>query len=455
MIVTRKVIMNLDRPDPRLRIAGVQGDQNSRAVCFLLQENGLKWQIPGDLQAAVWYRKADGTGGVYDTLEDGRPAWESKENALTIFLAPQMLTAPGDVQVQLALHSGARVLHSFQFVLEVTGVLAEIGDSQDYFCWRSAFLPQISEGEPGQLLQIREIDSQGRVVRMMGVDAPTGTGGTQAALPLEGKTVVCFGDSLFGKILDDTSVSAALAECTGAKVYNVGFQDTRMSEDSRAAYVPFALWALADAVSSRDFSWQEEQASAAAASFPGQLAVLKRIDFSQVDMVVIHSGIGDFRDGAMLDDGSDDCSVVCGALRHTIATLLEAYPKLLIFISLPGFRIWEGTDGNAVDSDSFRNGNGQTQPELVEALRAVAAQFHLPVIDGYYALGINACNAGAFLADGAEYNAEGRKRVGAFLGANLVSRQTTARSDGYSRSQMDAILGGYITEVAALVGGDA
>ena len=53
MIVTQKLEMNLDRPDSNLRLHAVQGDRNSRAVCFLLQENGLKWQIPGDFRLVV------------------------------------------------------------------------------------------------------------------------------------------------------------------------------------------------------------------------------------------------------------------------------------------------------------------------------------------------------------------------------------------------------------------
>jgi hypothetical protein len=55
------------------------------------------------------------------------------------------------------------------------------------------------------------------------VYSKTDAGSGGGSKPLEGKTIVCFGDSLFGMYRGDTSAPASVEEVTGATVYNVGF----------------------------------------------------------------------------------------------------------------------------------------------------------------------------------------------------------------------------------------
>lgn len=111
---------------------------------------------------------------------------------------------------------------------------------------------------------------------------------------LSGKTVVCFGDSIFGMTRDTTSVPAWAAAFTGAKVYNVGFGGCRMAVHPTSGYAAFSMWALADAVATGTYTTQDAQASSGADYFAQQLAVLKGIDFGSVDTVVIHYGTNDF-----------------------------------------------------------------------------------------------------------------------------------------------------------------
>lgn len=177
MIAIQKFDMHLDRPEKKLRICGVQGDALSRGVCFLMYHNGRGWPIPADVRVAVWYVKADRTGGMYDALPDGTPAWGAAGNALTVYLAPQMFTAAGEVQIQLELRCGEAVLHSFAFILEVSHSLPLAEGSQDYFHWQYAFLPQTDSAEAGQLLQVTAVDVQGRVMQVRGTEIQ-GVGGT-------------------------------------------------------------------------------------------------------------------------------------------------------------------------------------------------------------------------------------------------------------------------------------
>ena len=249
-------------------------------------------------------------------------------------------------------------------------------------------------------------------------------------MPLKDKTVVCFGDSLFGMYRGADSAPAFIAESTGATVHNVGFGGCRMSVHPTSGYAAFSMWALAKAIVENNWTTQDAQASSGSAYFPDQLALLKSIDFSTVDYVVIHYGTNDFGAGTAVSidnaNDHDDYNTLCGALRYSIEKLHGAYPKLKIFVSLPVFRFW--TSNNVTTySDTYLN-HGMKLTEFVEALRSTASEYNLPVIDGYYGLGINKANASTFLSDGTHHNADGRERFGEFIGANLIAQQTTAKS---------------------------
>jgi lysophospholipase L1-like esterase len=205
-----------------------------------------------------------------------------------------------------------------------------------------------------------------------------------------------------------------------------------MSVHPTSGYAAFSMWALAKAVVDNDWTTQDAQASSGSAYFPDQLALLKSIDFSTVDYVVIHYGTNDFGAGTAIpidnESDHDDYNTLCGALRFSIEKLLGAYPKLKIFVSLPVFRFWTES-GVTTYSDAYLK-HGKKLTEFVEALRSTASEYNLPVIDGYYGLGINKANASAFLSDGTHHNADGRQRFGEYIGANLIAQQTTAISGG-------------------------
>lgn len=235
---------------------------------------------------------------------------------------------------------------------------------------------------------------------------------------LSGKTVVCFGDSIFGMTRDTTSVPAWAAAFTGAKVCNVGFGGCRMAVHPTSGYAAFSMWALADAVATGTYTTQDAQASSGADYFAQQLAVLKGIDFGSVDTVVIHYGTNDFTGNVAIDNATDDddTSTLCGALRYALRKIQTAYPKIRVFISLPIYRKWDSTG-----AETYTNANGKKLREFCTALAGVADEFNCPCIDGYKALGINTANASAFLADGTHLNEHGRQAFGEYIGGCLIS----------------------------------
>lgn len=234
---------------------------------------------------------------------------------------------------------------------------------------------------------------------------------------LSGRKVVIFGDSLIGMTRDQTSVTAYAAEYTGAKVYNVGFGGCRMAKHPSNGYAAFSMWALADAVATGNYATQESQAPSGSDYFASQLDVLKSIDFTSVDAIVIHYGTNDFAANVPLDDSANLLSTdtVCGALRYSIKKLLTAFPKIKIFISLPLYRMWNG-----VGAETYKNSLEKTLPEYDSGLKTVAEEHNLPTIDGYKRLGMNTINAGGYLSDGTHLNDFGRKQFGELIGGCLI-----------------------------------
>lgn len=240
-------------------------------------------------------------------------------------------------------------------------------------------------------------------------------------LPLDGRKIVVFGDSIIGMFRDASSVPNALANYTGATAYNVGFGGCRMSNHPTHGYAEFSMWALAKAIADDDWTAQDTYASQGSDYFPDQLAILEGIDFSTVDYVVIHYGTNDFGGGVAIGANASASThdTLCGALRYSIETLLGAYPKLRIFVSLPIFRFWE-SGGTTTYSDTYTNSQNNTLVECVAAMKNVCTEYNIPTIDGYYELGVNKINAATFLTDGVHPAAVGRKRLGEFMGATIM-----------------------------------
>lgn len=235
---------------------------------------------------------------------------------------------------------------------------------------------------------------------------------------LADRKIVVFGDSLIGLTRDQTSVTAYAAAYTGATVYNVGFGGCRMSTHPTSGYAAFSMWALADAITTNTWTTQDAQASSGADYFPEQLALLKSIDFSTVDEIVIHYGTNDFAANVQIDDSSNttSTSTVCGALRYSIQKILGAYPKIKIFVSLPIYRMW-----NSVGAETYTNSLGKKLPEYNVTMQTVAAEFNLPVIDGYGRLGINKFNDATFSSDGTHLTDLGRRAFGELIGGCLIA----------------------------------
>lgn len=256
----------------------------------------------------------------------------------------------------------------------------------------------------------------------------------KAFMPLYGKKIVNFGDSIFGMYAHPSDISTRLANLTGATVYNCGFSGCRMSAHSMEAYKPFSMFKIAAAVASGDFTEQETalntHASTLGDSFAVNLNTLKNIDFNEVDIVTIAYGTNDFASKVLIDHASypKNDAIFAGALRRTIETLLNAYPNLRIFLCTPIFRVWYNSSTGGVDKNSdeqaFTDSWGigsQKLTDFVDKIKEVGLAYRIPVIDNYYELGISALNHKRYLVDrdGTHPTGEGLELISRHIASEL------------------------------------
>ena len=120
-MITTRISVDFALPNMGARVEAMQGDGATRTVAVTLRANGLRWEPPAGVDAALAYRQPDGHKGIYDKLADDSAAITVSGNVASVVLIPQMLTVPGDVQCQLIFtDSKLDRLTSFPFVLKVS-----------------------------------------------------------------------------------------------------------------------------------------------------------------------------------------------------------------------------------------------------------------------------------------------------------------------------------------------
>lgn len=245
-----------------------------------------------------------------------------------------------------------------------------------------------------------------------------------AKLSQYGKTIVNFGDSIFGQTRPPKDISSYLATLTGATVYNCGFGGCEMSAHADSNYDAFSMYRLADAVATNTWTTQETAAAASGmpAYFAETVALLKTLDFSKIDFVTIGYGTNDFNNGSPLDNGGNsDMSYFADALRYSIETLLTAFPNLHIFVCCPTYRFWMNESYEFVDdSNTHENSNNDTLVDFVEKTIAVAGEYQLPVINDYE-IGMNKYNRTQYFptTDGTHPNSTGNQLIAAKIAHEL------------------------------------
>ncbi len=131
MIITHKIRTDLVRKQSPTIVDVVQGD-NSRILNIEILSDGMPWMIPQDVNLIIRYVKPDGTGGTYDTLDDGNCAWSVEENCVSIGLPTAINAVSGAVTMQITFLQAGKQLSTFTFILRVVGEITAEEQSGDY-----------------------------------------------------------------------------------------------------------------------------------------------------------------------------------------------------------------------------------------------------------------------------------------------------------------------------------
>lgn len=263
------------------------------------------------------------------------------------------------------------------------------------------------------------------------VTGSSGGGGDSETAPksrLEGKVLMCLGDSVTGFMPPPTDYPSTIAEETGMTVYNCGFAGCRMSDTHpNAAYRVFGMTHIADAIATGDWSEQDANVSGVEAeTYPQQhLNNLKNVNWNNVDFITIFYGANDAGNGVPFGDSTgENIQTFIGALNYSVRRILTAYPKIKIMLLTPIYRYWvsDEKDGDEIDITIYGTSETRHYYAWGDALIERAKVFKLPYTDMYRTLGINTWTWNTYLKnDGAHPTALGNELIGCKIAARLLS----------------------------------
>lgn len=217
------------------------------------------------------------------------------------------------------------------------------------------------------------------------------------------KKIVNFGDSLFGNFRDtndttDKSISKMIADATGAIAYNCGFGGCRMAYHSDK-WRAFSMYALADAITTGVWTAQDSAVANPPTGMPSYfsdtLALLKSIDFDEIDYITIGYGTNDYAGNVFINSTdatfTEPYEYFKGALAYSLEKILTTYPHIKVIVITPCWR-WFLTDGeyaySSDDSESI-NTRGYYLYDYVDAIVDICNKYHVSYVDTYYTLGLN------------------------------------------------------------------
>ena len=213
---------------------------------------------------------------------------------------------------------------------------------------------------------------------------------------LEGKKIVVFGDSIWNDSRGKDGVSEYLMALTGSTVYNCAIGGTSAAVVGESTEFSYewknqsfnGMVYVANRLLSPDVVLEGTEAC----------EVIKQVDFSTVDYILVSYGLNDFFSGVSIYPNEYyDISNYVGALRNGILHLREHYPQAKIVLVTPTYtKMLEG-------EMEFEIG------DYVEAMRGVSQEMNTGLADMFHILGDNPESRLEHLDDGVHLSGEGRE----------------------------------------------
>lgn len=187
------------------------------------------------------------------------------------------------------------------------------------------------------------------------------------------------------------SVANQLEQKIGGKVYDASLDHTYLSVknvvyDESDLEDSFSLFWIAQCIGLQDFTLLNN----ASAAWEGDDTVrettdmLRSLDYSAIDAIVIMYDYHDFREKRMLMSPYDSelAGTCCGCLLQSIQLLRKACPQARIIVGSPFFSFVENDAGEIVSCDGLDFGEG-TLADYMVAYKNIAVNENASFIDNY------------------------------------------------------------------------
>ena len=224
-------------------------------------------------------------------------------------------------------------------------------------------------------------------------------------------TILCLGNSPFADNKGEDGLAQTIAKKMNGIAYDGSFANTYQTMYNKTyqeSYKPdgLSLYSIASAIASGDFSLVERVASTVGEAESETAAMLKNLDYTTVDMLVIMYDLSDYLGNRPLYNQTDKNDVITwtGALNASLELIEEAYPHIrTVVLSMPA--CGATVDGYYIDGDKLDLGNG-TIPDYLNYEMNVILANGVSYIDNYYGV-ITVENKDEYLVDEYHLNQKG------------------------------------------------
>ncbi len=216
---------------------------------------------------------------------------------------------------------------------------------------------------------------------------------------LSGKNIVCFGDSIWALVQDDTGIGACVEEMTGAKVTNYAISGTTASKTigtkKENAYSYGSLMEIVEGLENDG-------------DFGDGLGHITMESLENADYIIIAYGLNDYFNGILaMTENKNDITTYEGSLRYAVESLKAHFPKAEIVLIGQTYCQFYSYGIVADDSDTHNRGGG-IGTDYVETVRNIAKEYDLLFINQYENVPMNEWDGKLYLEDATHLNEKGR-----------------------------------------------
>ncbi len=228
-------------------------------------------------------------------------------------------------------------------------------------------------------------------------------------------TLLCLGNSPFADNKGESGLAQTLARKMGGVAYDgsfAGTYQTMYNKTFQDTYNPdgLSLYSVVSAICSGDFSLVERVAATVGETEVQTVNMLKNLDYTTVDMLVIMYDLSDYIAGRPLYNQTDNNDVITwtGSLNASLELIEETYPHIrTVVLSMPA--CGATVDGYYIDGDKLNLGNGAIPDYLNYEMNVILAN-GVSYIDNYYGV-ITVENRDEYLVNDYHLNEKGIEAI--------------------------------------------